>query len=161
MISLFLLQPVLSEGPGGAVEAVISSVLERINKTDGSVCHEETIGDYATYVNIQDNTTSTAPSCSYIMIDGDYYLMAVMEKYFLQSPTGRSRQSAFFATKATTDFGNQGLSYRELAQYNAEKIMNTSAPFAQPGGQSQVNLIHIKEGQVVGQWRGKSRCIYR
>ena len=44
MISALLLQPVLSEGKGGAIEAVIAGVLERINMTDGSVCHEETIG---------------------------------------------------------------------------------------------------------------------
>lgn len=44
MISALLLEPVLSEGKGGAVEAVIAGVLERLNMTDGSVCHEETIG---------------------------------------------------------------------------------------------------------------------
>ena len=41
MIATLLLQPVLSDQ---AVEAVIGAVLERINRTDGSVCHEETIG---------------------------------------------------------------------------------------------------------------------
>ena len=41
MIAALLLQPVLSDQ---AVEAVIGAVLERINRTDGSVCHEETIG---------------------------------------------------------------------------------------------------------------------
>lgn len=40
MTSLLLMQPVLSEGEGGAIEAVIGAVLERINKTDGTVCHE-------------------------------------------------------------------------------------------------------------------------
>jgi hypothetical protein len=44
MIAALLLEPVLSDGEGGAMEAVISGVLERINITDGSVCHEETIG---------------------------------------------------------------------------------------------------------------------
>jgi hypothetical protein len=44
MISALLLEPVLSTGRGGAIEAVIAGVLERINSTDGSVCHEETIG---------------------------------------------------------------------------------------------------------------------
>jgi hypothetical protein len=44
MISALLLEPVLSEGQGGAIEAVIAGVVERINMTDGSVCHEETIG---------------------------------------------------------------------------------------------------------------------
>ena len=45
MISVLLLRPVLSEGEGSAIEAVIGAVLERVNKTDGSVCHEETIGE--------------------------------------------------------------------------------------------------------------------
>jgi hypothetical protein len=44
MISALLLDTVLSDGKNGAIEAVIAGVLERINKTDGSVCHEETIG---------------------------------------------------------------------------------------------------------------------
>jgi hypothetical protein len=44
MISALLLEPVLSYGNGSAMEAVIGSVLERVNRTDGSVCHEETIG---------------------------------------------------------------------------------------------------------------------
>ena len=74
MLTLLLMQPVLSEGEGGAIEAVISSVLERINRTDGSACHEETIGDYATYLNQQQNITSTQPQCDYKMIDTDYYV---------------------------------------------------------------------------------------
>jgi hypothetical protein len=44
MISALLLDPVLSIGMNSSVEAVLAGVLERINKTDGSVCHEETIG---------------------------------------------------------------------------------------------------------------------
>lgn len=44
MISALLMEPVLSSGNGSSMEAVISSVLERVNRTDGSVCHEETIG---------------------------------------------------------------------------------------------------------------------
>lgn len=44
MIAALLLNPVLSEGQSSAMEAVIGAVLERINRTDGSVAHEETIG---------------------------------------------------------------------------------------------------------------------
>lgn len=44
MIAALLLEPVLSTGNGTAMEAVIGAVLERVNRTDGSVCHEETIG---------------------------------------------------------------------------------------------------------------------
>ena len=46
LISLLLLNPILSEGEHGAIEAGLSAVLERINEEDGSVCHEENIGDY-------------------------------------------------------------------------------------------------------------------
>lgn len=153
MIAALLLQPVLSEGEGGAIEAVIGSVLERLNKTDGVVCHEETIGDYATYVNFMDNITSTSPGCTYQMIDTNYYLTPLMESYFLRTETGRSRRQAFFATKATLDFGNIGMTYGELALINAEGVMNRSAPFAQPGAQTMDNLIHLEPDQLVGEWR--------
>lgn len=153
MISLLLLEPVLSEGEGGAVEAVIGAVLERINRTDGSVCHEETIGDYATYLNQQQNITSTTPDYDYKMVDTDFFLPVVLERYLVQSSVGQSRAADFLATKATVDPDNAGLSYADLARISAEKIMNICAPFAAPGGQAQENLIHLKEGQVVGEWR--------
>ena len=153
MISLLLMQPVLSEGQGGAVEAVISAVLERLNRTSGVVCHEETIGDYATYTNLELNISSTAPSCTYIMIDTNYYLAPVMANYFVKTTTGQSRKEAFFSTKATTDFGNAGMTYRELALINAEMVMSNAAPFAKPGGQTPANLMHIEEDQIVGEWR--------
>lgn len=44
MIAALLLDPVLSYGAGGSMEAVIGAVLERVNRDDGSVCHEEIIG---------------------------------------------------------------------------------------------------------------------
>lgn len=44
MISALLMAPILSTGEHSAMEAVIAAVLERLNQTDGSVCHEETIG---------------------------------------------------------------------------------------------------------------------
>nr|OQO17228.1 hypothetical protein B0A51_15416 [Rachicladosporium sp. CCFEE 5018] len=153
MISLLLLQPVLSEGEGGAVEAVIGAVLERLNRTDGSVAHEETLGDYATYLAAQENKTDTAPQYDYKMIDSDYYLPVAMDAYFIRSSVGQSRASPFLAKQATVNPANAGLSYADLARISAEKIMNTSAPFAQPGGQIQGNLIHLKEGQIVGEWR--------
>ena len=65
MIAALLLEPVLSQE---AMEAVLAGVLERINRTDGSACHEETIGDYATWTNLQNNITSTGPLCDYKMV---------------------------------------------------------------------------------------------
>ena len=156
MISAFLLEPVLSQGNGSAMEAVLGAVLERINRTDGSVCHEETIGDYATFLNYQNNITSTAASCTYPMIDTDYYLPILMERYFAQSSVGPSRLEPFLARKAGSieiDVLNKGLNYGNLTLFNAEKIMRLAAPFAAKGGQTMANLRHLKADQIVGQWR--------
>jgi hypothetical protein len=153
MIALLLMENVLSPGKDGAIEAVIGAVLERLNRTDGSACHEETIGDYATYLNLQENITSTAPQYDYKMIDTDYYLPIVMSDYFLKNAIGKSRASDFLKTTASVDPDNKGLTYGDLALIAAKKIMNTSTPFAQQGGQKKENLIHLKADQIVGEWR--------
>jgi hypothetical protein len=152
MISALLLQPVLSEGEGSAIEAVIASVLERISQADGSACHEETIGDYATWLNLKKNIISTSAQCDYKMVDTDYYLPVLMQNYFVNSTVGQGRAKAFLATQASNDFGNGNLTYAELARISAEKIMKITAPFAAPGGQTKGNMIHLKD-EIVGQWR--------
>lgn len=154
MISALLLQPVLSQGKGSAIEAVIDAVLERINKTDGSACHEETIGDYATYLNLQRNVSSTEADFDYNMIDTDFFLPVLMQRYFLESLTGMSRSGDLLSTAAgKADPRNLNLTYGDLARLNAGKIMSLAAPFAAPGNQTQDNLVQLKEGTVVGQWR--------
>lgn len=52
-----------------------------------------------------------------------------------------------------TDPANKGLTYADLALINAEKIMSIAARFAAPGNQTIENLDHLKEGQIVGEWR--------
>ncbi|KAJ5157337.1 uncharacterized protein N7482_008437 [Penicillium canariense] len=152
MISALLLEPVLSSGEGSAMEAVIGAVLERVNRTDGSVCHEETIGDYATWTNLQDNISSNAMVCDYKMVDSDYFLPVLMQKYFLDNPVGQTRAASFFNTSAgSINAVNQNLTWGQLALINAERIMRLAGPFAQ--NQTTENLIHLKDGQVVGQWR--------
>lgn len=146
MISLLLLFDVVSDE---VREAVISAVLERVNATSGQVCHEETIGDYATLQNLEAGKNSTAPSCSYIMIDSDYYLPIVMEMYEKSNP---SRFSALLDRNATQSF-NPGVPYRKLALLNAELIVNKAAAFATPGKQTEQNLRHLEPDQVVGTWR--------
>jgi hypothetical protein len=154
MISALLLQPVLSQGNGSAMEAVIGAVLERINRTDGSACHEETIGDYATYLNLQNNISSTEADFDYNMVDTDFFLPVLMQRYFLESSTGSSRSTDLLAVEAgKANPRNQGLTYGDLARLNAQRIMDLAAPFTAPGGQTQHNLIQLKEGTVVGQWR--------
>ena len=154
MISALLLEPVLSQGNGSAIEAVIGAVLERLNKTDGSACHEETIGDYATYLNLENNITSTEPEYDYNMVDTDYFLPVLMQRYFLGTETGKARSGEFLSIIAgEINPRNKGLTFGDLARLNAEKIMTLAAPFASQGSQTQANLIHLKDDTVVGQWR--------
>jgi hypothetical protein len=149
MIAALLLEDVLSTGNASATEAVIGAVLERINRTDGSVCHEETLGDYATYLHLQENVTSTAPIFVYPMIDTDFYLPVIMSRYFSTHP-GRV-QPLLSKNAGSIDRANRGLTYGELALIGAEKIMNTTAAFAQ--SQTRQNLIHLKSKEIVGEWR--------
>ena len=138
MISALLLNPVLSKGNNSAIEAVIGAVLERINRTDGSVCHEETIGDYATYLNLLNNVTSTAPQYDYKMIDSDLYLPVLMQQYFVNNAVGKSRLFAFLSKAAgSINPANLNLTYGNLATINANKIMTLAAPFAAPGNQTR------------------------
>lgn len=155
MIAALLLEPVLSQGEGGAIEAVIGAVLERINRTDGSVCHEETIGDYATYLNLrQKNLASTEAIFDYSMVDTDFFLPVLMQRYFLGSETGsQSARRLLEKNAGKVDLDNANLTYKELARINGERVMNLSAPFATAGGQTIVNLIHIQDDTKVGQWR--------
>lgn len=149
MISALLLEPVLSTGNGSATEAVIGAVLERINRTDGSVSHEETIGDYATYLNLQENITSTEPGFTYPMIDTDFYLPVIMSRYFASFP-GRV-QPMLSRRAGSVDPMNRNLTYGNLTIINAEKIMNITAPFEQ--AQTRDNLIRLKPDEIVGEWR--------
>ncbi|UNI17733.1 hypothetical protein JDV02_004055 [Purpureocillium takamizusanense] len=149
MIAALLLQPVLSTGNGTAMEAVIGAALERINRTDGSVCHEETIGDYATFLNKQKNMTSTAAGFTYPMIDTDYFLPILMQRYFNSTP-GRVRP--LLNTRAgSVAVQNSNLTWRDLSYATARKIMNLTAAFET--NQTVDNLVHLKDGEVVGQWR--------
>ncbi|XDG05219.1 hypothetical protein ABKA04_004834 [Annulohypoxylon sp. FPYF3050] len=151
LISLLLLRPVLSEGDGGAVEAILEAAIERINSKDGSVCHEETIGDYASILNEQQGIDSTDPSCDYKMIDTDFFLLIAINDYFVNSVIGRARRDVFFAKTASVLPGNRGLSFENLTLATAEKIMRSTANFEQ--SPVKENLIPLNKGQTVGQWR--------
>jgi len=48
---------------------------------------------------------------------------------------------------------NAGQSYEELALRNAFLVMSEAAAFAAPGNQTMENLIHLRDGQIVGEWR--------
>jgi hypothetical protein len=151
MISTLLLQPILKEH---AVEAVIGSVLERINKTDGSACHEETIGDYATFLNLKEGNGSTEYRCDYSMVDTDYFVPILIHSHFVAYGAGLDRLQALFSTPAgKVDPKNKGLTWGDLFGLLCQKIVDQTAPFASPGGQTRDNMIHLKPGHETGAWR--------
>lgn len=149
LISLLLLRPVLSEGDGGIVEAILSAAIERINASDGSVCHEEVIGDYATYLNGQQGIASTDPQCDYKMVDTDFFLPIAMNEYFVKSRAGEGRRDLFLARNASILQPNRGITF--------EKIMKITTAFEKIP--TVANLVHLKEGQPVGQWRDSNTGI--
>lgn len=154
MISALLMQPILKTGPRSAMEAVLGAALERINKTDGTVAHEETIGDYATFTNRQNGIfNSTAAGFTYQMIDTDYYLPVLMDRYFQGSP---DRVQPLLETKAgEVNVANKNMTWGDLGHRLASKIMNLTEAFEKE--QTAANLIHLLDGVPVGQWRDSER----
>ncbi|OAA53873.1 hypothetical protein ISF_08575 [Cordyceps fumosorosea ARSEF 2679] len=150
MIFALLTQPILKTGAGSAMEAALGAALERINQTDGTVAHEETIGDYATYTNRQNGIfNSTAAGFTYQMIDTDYYLPILMDRYFRASP---DRVKPLLQTAAgAVNVANKNMTWGDLGHRLASKIMNITAAFEKE--QTASNLIHLLDGVPVGQWR--------
>ena len=137
------------------VESVLGGVLERINATSGQVCHEETIGDYATFVNINEGfpERGNEPVFDYKMKDTHYVLLPQLADYLIRynQTDARANQStakAFLDRPATLQ---NGTTYRTLLEANVGYVMNTSRAFAeQPEYQ---NLARIQDGIPVGNWR--------
>ena len=75
LISLLLLGDILSEGEHGAIEAGLGAVLERINWEDGSVCHEENIGDYPAAQAALTGDSDTGDQYDYKMVLSDHLLL--------------------------------------------------------------------------------------
>ncbi|KAI0350022.1 hypothetical protein OH77DRAFT_1431415 [Trametes cingulata] len=145
LIALRLLMPTLTSE---AIESALGAVIERTNST-GALCHEETIGDYASYVNIQNNRSDLGnqPFYDYKMIDTDLLLLPAMSHYFLDLPQGSDRANLFFNRSATLQNGTYAEILNRTIFYNLER----ATPFAQSPNVS--NLIGLRPGQPVGNWR--------
>jgi hypothetical protein len=144
LLALRLLLPVVS--PTSA-EAILGAVLERVNET-GTVCHEETIGDYASFVNIQNNQSElgNTPVYNYVMLDTGFLLLPTLADYFLTTPQGANRSKEFLAQKSSLKNGT----YQQLLLENVNHVLNLSRPFAE--SPSKENLVPIRDAHV-GNWR--------
>jgi hypothetical protein len=147
LLALRLLLPVVSST---SAEAILGAVIERTNDT-GTICHEETIGDYASFVHIQNNQSElgNTPEYNYVMLDTDFLLLPVLADYFLTTPQGANRSSAFLARESPLKNGT----FQELLIKNVDHVLNLSRPFAEEPTVN--NLVPIRD-PVVGNWRDSS-----
>lgn len=143
LMSLQLLMPVLQPQ---LVEAGLGAVLDRLN-TAGEVAHEEDIGEYAVLRRIRNGeAASDTPILDYKMIDDDFLLPVVAARYLLEAPEGRARAAEFLARRASS-----GETYGAALLRNFRFIVSISGAFAENGDWR--NLISLKAGESVGNWR--------
>ncbi|KAL4423920.1 hypothetical protein ABPG75_001221 [Micractinium tetrahymenae] len=167
--SLIAVRLMMSRLASAATEAGLSAALGNLNMQDnyyqqagkdfipvGTVCHEETLGDYASYTNIQEGHPELGGRlyCDYKMIDADYLLLPSVAQYFLNTSQGAGREGAFLAGSVPAARGtalNANRTYDELLHANAELVLTLARPFA--ADPTIENLIHLRPGLTVGNWR--------
>jgi hypothetical protein len=147
LISLRLLMPALS---ATAIEDALGSVLARLSP-QGEVAHEEDIGEQAVLDHMKaDGSRSAAPVYDYKMIDGDYLLAPVASAWLLHDARGRSRAAAFLAAAGSRISAGRPTQGAALVQ-NLRLVLSSAAAFARDPSPS--NLITLKRGYSVGEWR--------
>src|SRR6185503_8967433 len=148
LMSLRLLMPVLQPA---AVDAAIASVLVRL-APDGEVAHEEGIGEFAVLDHLEkEGKRSDRPVYDYQMIDGNYMLAPVAAAWLLDDARGRAGAQAFLAG------GGPGQRQGGALVRNLLYVAASSEAFVrQP---VYANLIGLKPGSQVGQWRDSNAGI--
>ncbi len=147
LISVRLLMPALSPA---AVEDAIGSVLARLSPK-GEVAHEEDIGEQAVLDHMKNGgVRSAAPVFDYKMIDGDYLLAPVASDWLLHDARGRARAAAYLAA-ADGSAGAGRQKHGAALVENLRLVLASAAAFARDP--SWANLITLKPGYPVGEWR--------
>lgn len=147
LMSVRLLMPALSPG---AVEAGLSAVLARLSP-QGEVAHEEDIGERAVLDHMHtDGSRSAAPVFDYKMIDGNYLLAPVLSAWLLHDARARAGAAAFLAAPAAVQ-GAPAATRGAALVSNLRFVLRSAAAFA--AAPSRQNLIALKPGVPVGEWR--------
>ena len=150
LMSVRLLMPALQPA---AVEAGLGAVLSRLSP-GGEVAHEEDIGEFAVLRHRKEHgTSSAAPVYDYVMIDDDYMLPPVAAAWLLEDARGRARAVDFLRS------GAGGQRNGDAMVRNLLFVAGQSAAFAE--SPVPANLVALKEGKPVGQWRDSNEGIGR
>ncbi|MDN7850091.1 hypothetical protein [Burkholderia seminalis] len=143
LISVRMLMPVLAPA---AIEAGLSSVLSRLS-ADGKVAHEEGIGEFALVDNQKNGKPNDpTPTYDYKMIDSDYLLAPIAAAWLIDDTRGQARAAAYLAQR-----GSDGQTNGSRLVVNLLHVATTAQAFAQQP--SVANLIHLRPGEIVGNWR--------
>ncbi len=151
LMSVRLLMPVLQPP---AVEAGLGAVLTRVSP-HGEVAHEEDIGEFAILDHLRaagpksDPANSDAPVFDYKMIDSSFMLAPVAAAWLLDDPRGRSKAARFLAQ--TDGRGEAPRAFGADLVGNLKFVLQAAAAFA--ADPRAANLIALKPGVPVGQWR--------
>jgi hypothetical protein len=147
LMSVRLLMPALQPT---AVEAGLGAVLTRLS-AQGEVAHEEDIGEFAILDHLRDGgPKSDAPIFDYKMIDGSFMLAPVAAAWLLDDERGRS-QAAQFLARADGRRGEPPRAFGADLAGNLKFVLQAAAKFADDP--RAPNLIQLKAGVPVGQWR--------
>jgi hypothetical protein len=146
LMSVRLLMPALTPE---AVNAGLGAVLTRLSP-QGEVAHEEDIGEFAILDHLRATAEkSDAPIFDYKMIDGSFMLAPVAAQWLLDDKRGRSQAAAFL--KGTDGRPGTPRALGADLVSNLKFILQAGARFADDP--RAANLIALKPGADVGQWR--------
>jgi hypothetical protein len=147
LMSVRLLMPVLTPK---AVQAGLGAVLTRLSP-QGEVAHEEDIGEFAVLDHLRAaKSRSDAPVFDYKMIDGSFMLAPVAAEWLLDDERGRS-QAAQFLARQDGRYGEPPQALGADLVSNLRFVLRAAAKFADDP--RPPNLIALKAGVPVGQWR--------
>jgi hypothetical protein len=146
LMSVRLLMPALTPE---AVNAGLGAVLTRLSP-QGEVAHEEDVGEFAILDHLRaGGDKSDAPTFDYKMIDATFMLAPVIGEWLLDDDRGRAQGAAFLkALDARRD--TPRAMGADLVD-NFRFVLQAAAKFS--GSPLAANLITLKPGSEVGQWR--------
>ncbi|CAK9782375.1 hypothetical protein CC85DRAFT_310507 [Cutaneotrichosporon oleaginosum] len=141
LLAMQVLLPVLSPQ---ACEGILAGVIQRTGP-DGELCHEETIGDYASILNTREGRPErgSAPVYDYKMVDTDFLLLPALAAYAERYPVRAKDLMARNSTLVPGTFG-------ELVARNADRVLRLARPFAESAVKE--HLIDLKAWPF-GNWR--------
>lgn len=128
LISTAMLEPILSDQ---ALLASLQSVLDRLSP-EGSVAHEEDIGPFAEWRNLEAGRSGLDPVYDYKMIDDDFLLPLLLAKL--------------------NESGHSELLKTLLSQPKTRELILRNADFARAELANR-DLVRLLPGEVTGDWR--------